>query len=413
MSTTVSKRKPSPLLVIFLTVLVDMVGFGIVIPILPLYSLHFGATPWQVGMLLGSFSLMQLVFAPLLGRWSDRYGRRPVLFLSILGTALSFVILGLANSLWLLFVGRLIDGISGGNISTAQAYIADVTPLDKRSGAMGMLGAALGLGFVLGPALGGLLGHYSLQTPFYAAAALALFNAFAIYFFLPESLPQERRKHPAEPTGSIWKTLLEAKNTPFGTILLCSLLSMIGFSGVTALYTLFTENHLGWHARENGMMFAYIGFLGVIIQGGLLRRLVPKTGEKPLIILGTILLALSMFLLPVQVSFITVVVASTGISIGNSLVTPMLSGLASKSIDPKSQGMMLGLMQSTASLGRMLGPIVGGFLLNYDYHHPQHSYGITPYWAGALLMLFAVVAATRLTPSLQPAHTIQNTDEPI
>jgi len=393
------KRGFPPILIIFLTVLIDMIGFGIVIPILPLYSQHFHAEPWQIGLLFGSFSLMQLIAAPILGRWSDRVGRRPILLLSILGTAMSFLILGLANSLWLLFLGRMIDGLSGGNISTAQAYIADVTPLDKRSSAMGMIGAAFGLGFVFGPAIGGLLGQHSFQLPFFVASGLALLNTLAIFFLLPESLTEERRKlHPAggAPFALAWQSAQEGK---LGNVMLCSLLSTIAFSLVTALFTLFTANRLHWTARDNGILFAYIGIIGVLIQGGMIRRLVPRIGEKPLVILGCISLVLSMALLPLSNTVALVVLASSLLAVGNSFITPLLSGLASKSTKPESQGAVMGLMQSISSLGRMVGPAVGGFMLNYDLRHVELPYGITPFWFSAVLMLLALIVAFRLMSS--------------
>jgi DHA1 family tetracycline resistance protein-like MFS transporter len=404
MDDTAPKKGLSPTMVIFLTILVDMIGFGIVIPILPLYSRHFNATDWQIGILFGSFSFMQLIFAPLMGRWSDLFGRRPILLLSILGTAISFLIMGLANSLWLLFLGRLIDGASGGNIPTAQAYIADVTPLDKRSGAMGIIGAAFGLGFVIGPAIGGLLGQYSIQLPFYVAAVLAFLNVIAIYFFLPESLSADQRKaHPAI-SGSMWKNFLQVKNGPIGTVMWVSMISTLAFSLVTALFTLFTANRFQWHARENGWLFAYIGVLGVLIQGGLLRRMVPKTGEKPLIILGSTFLFLSMALLPLSGSLIWVVLASTALAIGNSLVTPLLSGLASKSANAQSQGIVLGVMQSTASLGRMIGPMLGGILLQYDADSGNALYGISPFWFAAALMMLGVFVSLKLQSTPQNTH---------
>lgn len=404
MAHTAQKKGLSPILVIFLTILVDMIGFGIVIPILPLYSRHFHATDWQIGILFGSFSLMQLIFAPLMGRWSDRFGRRPILLLSIVGTAISFLIMGLANSLWLLFLGRIIDGASGGNIPTAQAYIADVTPLDKRSGAMGLIGAAFGLGFVIGPAIGGLLGHYAIQLPFYVAAALAFLNVIAIYFFLPESLNEAQRKaHPAV-SGAMWQNFLQVKNGPIGTVMWVSLISTLAFSLVTALFTLFTANRFQWQARENGWLFAYIGILGVLIQGGLLRRMVPKMGEKPLIIVGSVFLFLSMALLPISDSLILLLLASTALAIGNSLVTPLLSGLASKSADAQSQGVVLGVMQSTASLGRMTGPIIGGVLLQYDANSGSAFYGISPFWFAAALMVLGVFVSLKLQSSPKNAH---------
>jgi DHA1 family tetracycline resistance protein-like MFS transporter len=404
---TPAKRSLPPIFIIFLTVLIDMIGFGIVIPILPLYSQHFNAAPWQIGLLFGSFSMMQLIAAPILGRWSDRIGRRPILLLSILGTALSFLILGLANSLGMLFLGRIIDGISGGNISTAQAYIADVTPLDKRSSAMGLIGAAFGLGFVFGPAIGGLLGQYSYQLPFFVASGLALVNTIAIYLYLPESLTEERRKlHSAGGSLSLSESWKAAQESKLGTVMICTLLSTIAFSLVTALFTLFTANRLHWNVRDNGILFAYIGILGVIIQGGMIRRLVPRTGERPLIILGCVCLVLSMALLPISSSVGLVVLASSLLAIGNGFVTPLLSGLASKSTDPKSQGSVMGLMQSISSLGRMVGPAVGGFMLNYDFTHTQQPYGITPFWFAAVLMAFALIAAFRLMPAKQETFPV-------
>lgn len=399
-----AKKGFPPILIIFLTVLIDMIGFGIVIPILPLYSQQFHATEWQTGLLLGVYSLMQLLFAPIMGRWSDRVGRRPVLIVSILGTALGFVVLGLANTLGLLFLGRIIDGISGGNISTAQAYIADVTPPEKRSGAMGLIGAAFGLGFVFGPAIGGWLGHFSIQAPFFAAAILALINAIAVFAFLPESRLQEKQSHPVI-METPWQTFLSARNTPLGMLMICSLLATSAFSLVTAHYTLFTNHRLGWSILDNGHMFAYIGVIGILIQGGLIRRLVPKTGERPLIILGSVILCMSMALLPLPPdSVFMVIIASSGLAVGNSLMTPMISGLSSKLTDEHSQGVVLGLMQSIASLGRMLGPVIGGFLLTYDAHHTNIPFGVTAFWFSAVLMILAVIAALRLAKAPQVVH---------
>src|SRR5256886_14728254 len=188
--------KRSPLLVIFVTVFIDLVGFGIVIPVLPYYAegTKFGATPSQVGLLFASYSIMQFVFAPVLGRLSDKYGRRPVLLASLLGTALGFLILGFATTLWMLFLGRIIDGISGGNISTAQAYIADVTTKEDRAKGMGLIGAAFGLGFVFGPAIGGVLSRWGINVPFLFAGGLALGEAGLLFFFLPRAVTPA---HPA------------------------------------------------------------------------------------------------------------------------------------------------------------------------------------------------------------------------
>ena len=200
----------SPLTLIFVTVFIDLVGFGIVIPVLPLYTERFGASPMVIGLLLGVYSAMQCLFAPLLGKLSDSVGRRPVLLVSIIGTAIGFLFMGLARTLWLLFAGRIIDGITGGNVSTAMAYIADVTPPERRSRGMGLVGAAFGLGFIFGPAIGGLLSHVSMAAPFLFAAALAAVNAAAVYLFLPESLSAERRSQARQET-SIAHVFKEAK----------------------------------------------------------------------------------------------------------------------------------------------------------------------------------------------------------
>ena len=198
--------KRSPLLVIFITVFIDLVGFGIVIPVLPYYAegTKFGATPTQVGLLFASYSVMQLVFAPVLGRLSDKYGRRPILLMSLLGTAIGFLILGFATTLWMLFVGRIIDGISGGNISTAQAYIADVTTKENRAKGMGLIGAAFGLGFVFGPAIGGILSRWGVNVPFLFAGGLAFANAILLYFTLPETVTRDHPARVSAASGRGW-----------------------------------------------------------------------------------------------------------------------------------------------------------------------------------------------------------------
>src|SRR6266567_6071656 len=204
--------KRSPLLVIFITVFIDLVGFGIVIPVLPFYAegTNFGATPREVGLLFASYSIMQLIFSPILGRMSDRYGRRPVLFFSLLGTSLGFFILGFATTLWMLFAGRIIDGISGGNISTAQAYIADVTTKENRAKGMGLIGAAFGLGFVFGPAIGGILSRWGTNVPFLFAGGLAFANVILLYFTLPETVTPDHPARVSAASGRGWKQVFDA-----------------------------------------------------------------------------------------------------------------------------------------------------------------------------------------------------------
>src|SRR5499433_3783770 len=223
----------SPLLVIFITVFIDLIGFGIVIPVLPYYAegTRFGATPREVGLLFASYSVMQLFFAPVLGRLSDKHGRRPVLLFSLLGTCIGFLILGFATTLWMLFLGRIIDGISGGNISTAQAYIADVTTKEDRAKGMGLIGAAFGLGFVFGPAIGGVLSRWGINVPFLFAGSLALANAILLYFTLPESVTPDHPARASAASGRGWGQLIASlRNARLSVVLTIYFLSIVAFS---------------------------------------------------------------------------------------------------------------------------------------------------------------------------------------
>lgn len=382
-----------PLIIIFITVFIDLVGFGIVIPVLPLYANQFGASPSIIGLLLGVFSAMQFIFAPILGRLSDRIGRRPVLLVSLIGTSAGFIMMGLAETLWLLFVARIIDGITGGNISIAQAYIADVTPPERRSRAMGIIGAAFGLGFIFGPAIGGIMSHVSPGAPFFFAAALAAANATALYLFLPESLPQERRAA-SGPRPSILHVLRNSGR--LGPVFATYFFATVAFALLTATYSLFTNGRLGYDAAMNGYLFAYLGLLGAVVQGGLLGHLLKIFGDKRLTMLGIALMAASMFALPSSYGLSVLLIASTGISFGHSFVTPTLNGMASNSASAMSQGQVLGVMQSVASLARIVGPVLGGLLLSYDAAGPAETFGRATFWTGGAIMLLALLVALQL-----------------
>src|SRR5215831_227681 len=293
--------KRSPLLVIFITVFIDLIGFGIVIPVLPFYAegTKFGATPSQVGLLFASYSVMQLVFAPVLGRLSDKYGRRPVLLASLLGTALGFLILGFATTVWMLFVGRIIDGISGGNISTAQAYIADVTTKEDRAKGMGLIGAAFGLGFVFGPAIGGVLSRWGINVPFLFAGSLALGNAVLLYFVLPETVTADHPARTSAASGRGWRQLTASlRNQRLSFVLAIYFLSIVAFSIMTATFSLFMMFRLGYDAFHNGWIFAFVGIISATIQGGLIGKLVKRFGEPLLVIVGGLLFSASLFVVP-------------------------------------------------------------------------------------------------------------------
>src|SRR5256714_249506 len=292
--------KRSPLLVIFIMVFIDLVGFGIVIPVLPFYveGTKFNAGPHMVGLLFTSYSVMQLLFTPILGRLSDKYGRRPILLISLLGTSLGFLVLGFATTLWMLFAGRIIDGISGGNISTAQAYIADITTPENRAKGMGLIGAAFGLGFTFGPAIGGVLSKWGISVPFIFAGCMALANAVLLYFTLPETVTPDHPARASAATGR-WSQLINAlKQRRLTFVLVIYFLFVVAFSIMTTSFALFTMYRFGYNASNNGYLFMYVGILGVIIQGGLIGRLVKAFGELPLVLIGALLFAASLFTIP-------------------------------------------------------------------------------------------------------------------
>ncbi len=401
----------SALLLIFLTVLIDMIGFGMIIPILPLYAKNFAAPEWQIGWLIAIYSLVQFFSGPLLGRWSDHIGRRTILLLSLLGTAVGFFIMGAAQSLALLFAARILAGFTGGNISTAQAYIADVTTPEKRARGMGIIGAAIGMGFIFGPALGGLLSQHDLTllgvtvpaiaVPFYFAGLLALLNTIAVFFRLPESLPLAKRLQPDKRQGrlAMWHDVASPQLTK---ILLAYLVAIIGFSIMTTSFALFTLHHFNFSAADNGYTFAFLGLIGVIVQGGLIGRLTKKFGERSLAIVGTLAIAIGFVLMPISRGLTLLFFATGIIALGNSLIQPTLNTLASRATGPQFQGSVLGLMASAGSLGRTLGPLAAGWLLTLDLGRGPLAYGQTAFWVAAALML----VSCGLTVLIEPAETV-------
>jgi multidrug resistance protein len=401
--------KRSPLVVIFTTVFIDLVGFGIVIPVLPFYAegTAFNATPRTVGLLFASYSVMQLIFSPILGGLSDKHGRRPVLLLSIIGTGIGFLILGLANSILMLFIGRILDGITGGNISTAQAYIADITTKENRAKGMGLIGAAFGLGFIFGPAIGGILSRWGIQVPFFFAAALCFANALLLYFRLPETVTAD---HPAKNSAaggrSLRNVFMSLKQPRLAFVLIIYFLFIVAFSIMTTSFSLYTMFRFGYDAQHTGYLFAYVGLIAVIIQGGLIGRLVKRFGELPLVIFGAFCFAISLFAVPfvgpAAGGLAGLLIGGGVFSMGNSLATPALTSLASKSVGAAEQGMVLGVTQSTASLARAVGPFLAAVLINSSIAHlgadglphymSDHSLYVT-FWTGAAIMLLAVLLA--------------------
>lgn len=411
--------KRSPLLIIFITVFIDLVGFGIVIPVLPYYveGTKFNASARMVGLLFASYSIMQFIFTPVLGRLSDKHGRRPVLLVSLIGTSIGFLILGFATTLWMLFLGRIIDGISGGNISTAQAYIADVTKPEDRAKGMGLIGAAFGLGFTLGPAIGGILSHWGIGVPFIFAGCLALANAVLLYFKLPETITPDHPARVSAALGRGWSNLVAAlRRRRLALVLGVYFLFIVAFSIMTTTFALFTMYRFGYDAAHNGYLFMYVGIIGVIIQGGLIGRLVKTFGEMPLVLVGALLFALSLFAIPFagpHTGLLTLLLIGGVFAVGNSLATPSLTALASKSVGPGEQGTVLGVTQSAASLARAVGPSIQALLIYSATKtqgldgklHDMSDYSLrATFWTAAAIMFAAFLLAAYLKATVPEDH---------
>ncbi len=400
-----AKPGKSILGIIFLTVFIDLLGFGILIPLLPLYAEStFQAAPIQVGILMGMYSGLQFIVAPWFGRLSDRIGRRPVLLVSMIGSTVAYILMGLSTTLTLLFVSRFLSGVCGASISTAQACIADVTTRENRSRGMGMIGAAFGLGFIFGPVMSAGLSVISPQLPFFVAAALSALNAALLYSRLPETLPPEARSGIHREGRLVGLSGPDAGNAR--ALGLAYLLAIGGFSVMYSIFPLFTDARLGYHIRENGLIFGFIGLLGAIIQGGLMGRLVKRFGELPLAWTGGVLIALGLFLLPEIGNLTGLLGACSLLAVGNSLMAPNLNALASLVADPTRQGATLGAMQAMGSLGRFFGPILGGLLFAPQLAGQAGKFlaqGRGAFWIGGILVCFSLVALNMVRRS-RPAE---------
>ncbi len=399
-----------PLFIIFLIVFVNLLGFGIIIPLLPFYADHTGATPLAVGLLFAAYSACQLLATPVLGALSDRYGRRPVLLFSLLGTVISFSLLALANALWLLFLARIIDGLSGGNISTARAYIGDITPPQGRARAYGMIGAAFGLGFIFGPALGGLLGHYSFAAPAWAAAGLALAATLLTGFLLPEppkggDAPRSdasRSSRPAAAAGlATWRAAPELLGrSELGRLLLVNLLFWAAFAVYETTFALFAKARFGWGMTQVGYLLAVVGLIGAAVQGGMIHPVVRRIGEKNTLVSGLFLAAAGLAAASLAHTVPIFVIALVPASVGAGLASPALVALFSHIASPAEQGRVQGVASSFESLGRIVGPIWGNGLLGW------FGEGAAYFSAAVLLAVVAVIAtglAPRTAPVEQPA----------
>lgn len=361
------KSTKSELGIIFLVVFIDLVGFGIVIPILPYYARQFGASATELGWLMTVYSAMQFFFAPVWGRLSDQIGRRPVLLTTMAGTAVSLVGLGLAPSLTWLFVARTFAGVCGANISTATAYIADVTAPEDRAKGMGMIGAAFGLGFIFGPAIGGVLSKFGFAVPMFFAAALSAANIAFASARLKEPLTDSNMRS-ANRTRRFDLVALKAtlgdRRTRMATLLF--FIVTLAITQMEVTFALFMQARHGLGAQGAGWCLAYLGTIMVLIQGGLIGRLSKRFGEGPLVIAGPLIMAIGLVILASGTTLTMALVALTLLAVGNGITNPSLSSLASKGAAPERRGATMGIYQSAGSAARVLGPPIAGWA--YDRH---------------------------------------------
>ena len=350
---------------IILVVFIDLLGFSLILPLLPYYAKTFNASQTTTGILIASYALMQLIGAPILGRLSDRFGRRPILLLSVFGTFLGFLLLGFANALWILFASRIIDGLTGGNLSVAQAYISDVTDAKDRSKGLGMIGAAFGLGFIIGPVTGGLLSQWGYAVPAFAAATISFLNLILIYAWLPESLTEEKRSQMTEKRPAVTlNALLVAFQRPFtGSILITRFFFGLAFAIFQTIFSLYALAKFNLTARDTGFVLTYVGVLSVIVQGFLVGRLTSRYREDLLIMVSVVLMGFSLLGWALAPSLLWVYIIMTPTALSGGLLNTLLSSTLTKAVAPQEIGGILGLSAAVESSTRIIAPILGGVLL--------------------------------------------------
>jgi len=369
-----------PLLIIFLTIFVNLIGFGIIIPLLPFYAQTFGASPLTIGLLFAIFSLCQLIAAPALGDLSDRYGRRPVLIFSLLGTVVSFVMLALAHTLTLLFLARIVDGLSGGNISTARAYVADVTEPKDRARAYGLIGAAFGLGFILGPALSGVLAKVSYTAPIWAAAGLTLVATAMAWLWLPETVHRTQAG-----TGNPFRYLPELLRRPIlRRVLVIDFVYWFAFAIFQTTFALFAAIRFGFDAPRTGYFFAAFGVLGAVVQGGFIRPVVRRLGDRSTFMLGLAFAVVGLVLAALTHSVSMFALTLVPVAVGMGLGHPTVSSIVSRAARGDEQGRVQGAASAVESLGRTLGPVWGSASL-------QHFGEGTPYISAAVFLIVTLL----------------------
>src|SRR5690606_20186616 len=387
-----------PLLVVLFTIFLDLLGFGLVIPLLPFFPNVLGPSGLEVGLLMTSYSGMQFLFSPIWGRISDRVGRRPVLLVSIAANAVAMLLFAASTSLPLVFLARAFAGMANANIGTAQAYVADVLSGEERARGMGLVGAAIGMGFVLGPAIGGALAPLGRAAPALAAAALSGLNFVLAFVFLPESLPPEAREEARRRRSSRLRTFVEALDHPILPLLfLLFFLLTTAFAQMEATFALFTHARFGYGTAENGYLMAFIGVALAGAQGGLVGPLRKRMSEAAMLLAGTSLLAVGLLFLAGVHTIPRLLAACVLLAVGHGISNPALSNPVSRQAPEHAQGQVLGVNQSMASLARVVGPALGG--LAFD-----HGSEVAPFLSGAAIVLLGCAVAFRIFRRRHAAH---------
>ncbi|MGG3564439.1 MFS transporter [Neobacillus rhizosphaerae] len=380
-------KKALPIL--FVVMFLVMVGFGIIIPVLPFYAEEIGANPTELGLLMAVYSLMQFIFAPIWGQVSDRIGRKPVMMIGITGLALSFLIQAVSTELWMLFAARILGGIlSSANMPTAMAYVADITTEENRGKGMGIVGAATGLGFVFGPAIGGIFSKISLSMPFYLASGSSLITLVLVFLLLKEST----HKKSTVRRESIWK----AFNSRVSVLFFVQLLISLSLSGLEATFAYFAAKRAGLESTQLGYIFMIMGFGSALVQGGLVGKWTKKYGESMVIQGGIIVSALGFGLILLVHNFATAAIYLTIFGLGNGVIRPSVSSLITK-MSTTGHGSSTGLLSSFDSLGRIVGPPIGGWLFSL-------SLGL-PYISGAVISMAAFILFILFRPQVSAVKT--------
>ncbi len=381
---------------LFLIVVIDLIGFGIIIPLLPFYAERFQATPDIVALLMATYSFTQFLSTPVWGRASDRLGRRPILLLSLAGAVASYVWLAFADGLWVLFAARALGGVMAGNISAAFAYVADITTPKDRAKGMGLVGAAFGLGFIIGPALGGILAGpdpatADYRTPALVAAGLSLTALVLALIILKESLsPEIRARLAGQPVQSRLALFIEVLGRrEVGLLIAITFLATFVFAGMEAVFALWSERTMGWGPEQNGYLFAFVGVLGAVVQGGLIGRLARRFGEANLIVQGAVALTIGLIVLPFADTLAVLLPAMVFLVYGFSISSPSLNSLISRQSGEHEQGKVLGVARSASTLARVAGPAWAGFLFT--------ALGKNwPFFGGAAVMIGVVLLGLRV-----------------